>query len=283
VELPLVRGGPLAMANRTRNFTIESLEDRTVPAQASLDPGVTFPDTTQQPAATGHVHHTSVTPPPAGPSTSGVVGSSGDPEVRFVQKLYFDLLGRGIDSGAQGYIDGLNNAGLSRHDVAEAILDSEEYTARRINLLYESFFHRRGDEASVSAYVKSVVDGDKSLEEISIELLESDEYRTLHPNASQLVNALFEDVFGRRPDPTSASTYTSRVEVSAEGIAEEIVTSQESRKLAGEAAFELMLNQEPTGNLGMKAVADAQDGDSIESILANLAASDEYFNLTEVR
>jgi len=271
------------MSNRTRIFTIESLEDRTVPAQATLDPGAVFPDTTKQPAGTGHVHHTSVTPPPAGPSTGAVVGSSGDPEVRFVQKLYFDLLGRGIDSGAQGYVDGLNNTQLSRRDVAEAILASEEYTARRINLLYESFFHRQGDETSVAAYVKSVVDGDKSFEEISIELLESDEYRTLHPNASQLVNALFDDVFGRRPDPTSASTYTSRVEVSAEGIAEEIVTSQESRQLAGEAAFELMLNKPPTGNLGMQAVADAQNGDSIETVLANLAASDEYLNLTEVR
>jgi hypothetical protein len=271
------------MTNRSRIFAIESLEDRTVPAQAGLNPGFSLPDTTKPGISTGHVHHIAVDLPQTGPNPGGAIGASGDPETRYVQKLYFDLLGRTFDTGAQGYIDALNNAQASRRDVAESILKSDEYATRQIKGMFDGFLHRAADQESLSAYVKSVVDGDKSFEDIAVELLDSAEYHTLHQGSSQYVNALFDDVLGRRPDSTSANLYTNRVDADPEGVAEEIVTSYESRQLGGAAAVELMLNQKPTASLGTNFVADAQGGKPIVDVLADLAESEAYFNLTEVR
>lgn len=271
------------MTNRSRPFTMESLEDRTVPAQATLDPGLTFPDTTKPGVSTGHVHHISVDLPQTGPNQGLNIGASNDAEVRFVQKLYFDLLGRAMDGGAQGYIDKLSNAESSRRDVAEAILKSDEYATRQVKGMFDAFLHRPADQESLDAYVKSLHDGDKSFDDVAIELLNSDEYHTLHQSNLQYVNALFDDVLGRRPDPTSANLYSGRYDVDHNGISEEIVTSQESRKLGGETAVELMLNQKPTASVGANFVADAQNGKPLVDVLADIAATDAYFNLTVVQ
>src|SRR4051794_11285931 len=87
-ETPIGQGGPLAMTNRSRPFAMEALEDRTVPAQASLDPGFSLPDTTKPQFSTGHVHHIAVDLPQTGPNQGLNVGASSDAEVRYVQKLY---------------------------------------------------------------------------------------------------------------------------------------------------------------------------------------------------
>jgi len=149
--------------------------------------------------------------------------------------------------------------------------------------MFNAFLHRAADQGSLDAYVKSLHDGDKSFDDIAVELLDSDEYHTLHQSSSQYINALFDDVLGRKPDPTSAQLYTSRYDVDREGIAEEVVTSEESRRLGGETAVELMLNQKPTASVGASSVSDAQNGKPLVDVLADLAASDAYFNLTVIQ
>jgi hypothetical protein len=271
------------MVNRSHRFTMEPLEDRTVPA---ISVGTPLPTQTDPRTATGHVHHVSVDLPQTGPNAGLAIGASNDAEVRFVQKLYFDLLGRGIDTGAQGYIDALTNGQLSRHDVADSILHSDEYDAHQINGIFKAFLNRDADQASLDGYVKAVKDG-MSLEDVTVDVLSSDEYRSRHAGNAQFVTAIFDDVLGRFPDPAAATGYTDRYAAAdakeVHAIVDEIVKSSESRQLGGEAAVELMLNQKPTASVGANFVADARNGAPIESVLADLAASDAYFALDVVK
>ena len=275
------------MANRLRNFTMETLEDRTVPAQGMIG-DLPVPDPTDPRVSQGHQHHVSVNLPQVGPNGSVGLGASDDPEVRYVQKLYFDLLGRSLDAGAQGYIDRLNNAEVSRRDVAEAILHSDEYAAKRVDALFVAFLGRHADQASLGGYIDEIKDG-KSLEQVAVDVLSSDEYRALHATNEDFVVALFDDMFGRQPERSTLTEYVARLETAGEDrdeireLVEGIVTSPEARQMDGAAAVELMLNQPATASFGSTFVAAARDGAALDVVLADLAATNEYYNLAEIK
>jgi len=267
------------MPNSSRRITIESLEDRTVPAGLSTPlPGPNSPS-----SGTGHVHHVAVDLPSTGPDPD-LINVSDDANTRLVQKLYFDLLGRSLDAASQGYVDALNNKDSSRREVAESILQSDEYNLRQIDAMYKAFLGRSADTTGLQGYLQSVKDGG-SLEDVAVDLLSSDEYRKLHSGDQPFLTALYNDVLGRTPDGVSSLQYGQRL-TDAKGVhdvVEEIVTSSEAHKLGGESVVELMLNQKPTADVGANYVNDARSGKPIGEVLADIAASDEYFNIVQVK
>src|SRR5262245_15381731 len=123
------------MANRPLQFSMEALEDRTVPAAAFIG-NVPLPDPADPRVSEGHTQHTTLDIPDVGPNPSLVIGASNDEETLYVQKIYFDFLGRTIDSSAMAYVDALAAGSMSKRDVADEILHSDEYYARRIEALY---------------------------------------------------------------------------------------------------------------------------------------------------
>jgi hypothetical protein len=268
------------MANRPLQFSFEALEDRTVPAAASIS-NVPLPDPTAPHVSQGHSHHATVDIPAVGPNPSLVIGASNDEETLYVQKIYFDFLGRTIDSAAMPYVDDLASGSMSRREIADEILHSDEYYARRIESLYAAFLNRPADAVGKQGYLNDVHDG-KSLEEVAIDLLSSDEYRNLHADDTAFVQDLFDDVLGRRVEREGLLKYVERVGAAAgdrdeiRGIVTEIVTSVESRKMGGEQAVELMLNQSASPTLGANFVEAAKSGATIEKILVDIAESDLY-------
>ena len=101
------------------------------------------------------------------------------------------------------------------------------------------------------------------------------------PTRSEMIRVGYIKING--PDIVDTDRYASADAKAVHGIVEEIVKSSESRQLSGEAAVELMLNQKPTASFGANFVADARNGTPIESVLADLAASDAYFALDVVK
>lgn len=275
------------MANRSRIFTMESLEDRTVPAQAHIG-HVPIPDPTDPRTSQGHQHHVSVDVPQVGPNGGLNIGASDDLEARFVQKLYYDLLGRGLDTGAQGYIDSLNNAEVSRREVADAILHSSEYLARRVDSMFVGFLGRHADQPSLEGYVKEL-QGGKSLEDVAVDILSSEECRSMHGGNEEYVVSLFDMVLGRQPERSTVTELVAtldRVGGDKDEIREivsGIVTSKEARQMGGSAAFELMLNKTASSAAEVRFVESARDGTAIDVVLADLAATDEYYNLAEIK
>ena len=275
------------MANRPLQFSIEALEDRAVPAAAFVG-NVPLPDPTVPRVSHGHTHHTTVDIPPVGPNASLVIGASNDEETLFVQKIYFDFLGRTIDSAAMPYVDALADGSMSRRDIADEVLHSDEYYARRIEALYGAFLNRSADAVGKQGYLEDLRNG-KPLEQLAIDLLSSDEYRDLYVDSTAFVQGLFDDVLGRRAEYDGLHAYIDRVDAAAgddeetRDIITEIVTSIESRKMGGEEAVELMLNQPASPTLGANFVDAAKSGAAIEKILVDIAETDLYHAVRDVR
>jgi hypothetical protein len=65
----------------------------------------------------------------------------------FVSELYFQLLGRQADKGGAAFWEKAFNSGISRSEVVERFLDSQESADLAIASFYAAFLHRAGDQA----------------------------------------------------------------------------------------------------------------------------------------
>lgn len=264
-----------------RRFSVESLEDRTVPALATINPGnlLDLPDPNRH--GTGNAQQVPVEMLDTGPNPNLTYTLGTDATSQFVQKLYADLLSRDADEGARPFVDAINSGQSNRRDVAEFILHSDEYARVQIDAAFQKYLSRHTDQSSLDGYAQQFKDG-KSLDEITVEIVASDEYRQLHAGGAQLVTAIYQDVLGRQPDTTSAQAYTDRF-ANADGgatynLVKEIVDSSEARTHRGALAVQQMFEHDPGESVTSKFVAKAQD-QSLSDLLADLANSEHYLGM----
>jgi CSLREA domain-containing protein len=207
------------------------------------------------------------------------VAISDTPEGVWIERVYHDLLGRTPDAGADLYVQDLINGRRSKLEIAEEILHSSEYLSGVVISLYQRFLHRNPDESGLVGYVRDL-QGGESIEDVTIEILSSTEYRTNASSAEGFVNSVFKDILGRLPDGDDLQRYVTRygegTQGDAESIAREIVTSQEARSRAVSAAFALMLNRNADPESATGYIGALETGRNLFDILAEMAASDEY-------
>jgi len=210
---------------------------------------------------------------PGGPTVSTTAEGS------FVERIYFDLLGRRPDSFAQRYVEDLASGVRSREEVAEEIAHSDEYLTLVVTNLYNTFLHRAPEEGGLHSYVRDIQDG-KSVEDVVVEILSTQEYRAQFTSGTAYVNAVYRDVFGRTTTPSQIEDYVDRYgggsQGDAEGVAREIVESDEARGNAVDAAFALMLNRPADPLSRIAYIGGLETGRSILDILAEMANSAEY-------
>jgi CSLREA domain-containing protein len=216
------------------------------------------------------------TPPagiPGGPTTSATAGG------RFIERLYFDLLGRRPDSFAGKYVTDLDSGERSKYEVAHEVAHSHEYLARVLTDLYLRFLNRAPDAEGLASYVHDIQDG-KSLEEVKIEMLTSAEYRAHSNSAAGFLANLYSDVLGRAPDAEAAFKYGVIYGAGTEGevakIVREVVTSDEARRIEIDKAYAVLLNRAPDPQSRIEYAGQLETGRSILDVIAELAASDEY-------
>jgi hypothetical protein len=159
------------------------------------------------------------------------------------------------------------------------VLHSDEYLSNFVTNLYQHFLGRRPEEGGLISYVRDMQDG-KSIEDVTIEILSSAEYRTNADSASTWVNNVFKDVLGRLPDGDDLQRYEERYGDGTQGdaaaLAREIVTSPEARGGAVGAAFALMLNRNADPESALGYIGALETDRDLFDILAEMAASDEY-------
>jgi hypothetical protein len=78
---------------------------------------------------------------------------AGGNNAAFVTALYRDVLGRGTDPGAAGFINALNS-GVSRAAVARAVLESPEGLQAIVNGYYRAFLHRDADPSGLALFTE---------------------------------------------------------------------------------------------------------------------------------
>lgn len=134
--------------------------------------------------------------------TASIIGSAeffqdaGGTNEDFLKLLYKDALDRSLDPSGEAYYGGQLDAGVSRVDVADEILTSNEYRVDLVNSDYEQFFHQPADPSGMTFWVGQL-DGGASDQAVIAGIMSSTEYETFVPAAPVITS------------PSSATTTTS--------------------------------------------------------------------------
>jgi Domain of unknown function (DUF4214) len=93
----------------------------------------------------------------------------------FLNAFYQDALGRQPDSGGRAFFDQQLANGVSRAQVAAAILQSDEYRQDLVRSAYQRFLRRDADPGGLQAFVNYLAEGGRA-EVVIAALVASEEY-----------------------------------------------------------------------------------------------------------
>jgi hypothetical protein len=103
-------------------------------------------------------------------------GSAAEKNVAFVQHLFQDVLGRAADPSAiTTYGGGLTRGAMTRQQVAQAVLASQENANLVVTGLYNRLLHHPPDQQAL-AYFVTVLQNGGTAEQVEAQILASPEY-----------------------------------------------------------------------------------------------------------
>jgi len=211
--------------------------------------------------------------------TSTPVAGVGPSNDRFINQLYVDLLGRPADPAALSTLNGLLLTGGTRNDVAAAVLVSSEYRQKLVTDYYSTFLHRPISAAELVFWGPAFAAG-MTDEQIEAQILASPEYFALAGSTnSSWINRVFNDVLGRSPSAPEGAAYLTLLGSSSRlNVALSILNSGEAITRRVQQAFPRFLHRTAAPVEQSMLVAALLGGVTDEQLLAQLVASDEYFN-----
>ncbi|HET6878993.1 MAG TPA: DUF4214 domain-containing protein, partial [Pirellulales bacterium] len=175
----------------------------------------------------------------------------------FLTNLYRELFGRDPDSdGFQFWLNALNN-NLSRTDLVNAFLHSQEYEKHWVDCLFDDFLGRHADEGAENFFVKALNNG-ATEQSLVLAILTSPEYFS-HPgpgnpdrpngpdnghqppghgpkggNSNEaFVDNLYADLLGRAADSTSEQAWVNALnsgQMTRTQVAQSFLNSSEVAK-----------------------------------------------------
>jgi hypothetical protein len=211
--------------------------------------------------------------------TSTPVAGVGPSNDRFINQLYTDLLGRAADAAALSTFNALLGSGGTRNDVAAAVLTSAEYRQKLLADFYSTFLHRPVSAAEVSFWMPAFGAG-MTDEQIEAQITASPEYFAFAGSTNAgWINRMFNDVLGRAPSAAESAAYLTLLGSSSRlSVGLGILNSGEAISRRVQQAFPRLLHRVATPVEQTTFVAALLGGVTDEQFLAQLLASDEYFN-----
>jgi len=211
--------------------------------------------------------------------TSTPVAGVGPSSDRFINQLYIDLLGRTADAAALSTFNALLAGGGTHNDVAAAVLVSAEYRQKLLTDFYSTFLHRPILPAEVSFWGPAFAAG-MTDEQIESQILASPEYFALAGSSNSIwISHVYNDVLGRSPSAPETAAFLSLIGSSSRlNVALAILNSGEAITRRVQQAFPRLLHRTATPVEQTTFVAALLGGVTDEQFLAQLLASDEYFN-----
>src|SRR3954452_24253315 len=211
--------------------------------------------------------------------TSTPVAGVGPSNDRFINQLYIDLLGRTADGIALSTFNALIAGDGTRSDVATAVLTSAEYRQKLLTDFYTTFLHRPISPAEVSFWMPAFGAG-MTDEQVEAQITASPEYFALAGSTNAAwINRIYNDVLGRSPSAAETAVFLAQLGSNSRlnvGLA--ILNSGEAITRRVQQAFPRLLHRTGTPVEQTTFVAALLGGVTDEQFLAQLLASDEYFN-----
>jgi hypothetical protein len=200
----------------------------------------------------------------------------------FVTGLYNNLLHRAPSPAeVNGWVTAMH-FGASPEQIALTFTTGPERLSNVIRADYEIFLGRQPALAEVSAWLGQLQAG-QSEKQVEAAILASDEFFARH-GASTVpwLNGIYHDVLGRAADPAGLAFFSQQLQdrVPRENVAAEIVNSQEADARLVTAAYHDLFHRNPDPGGLSAGVAALQGGMTPAQLLAVLASSQEFVNLT---
>ena len=206
-------------------------------------------------------------------------GTINGDDLRFLTRLYNDLLHRSMDAGDQAYWTGKIASGVARSQIAELIAKSQENYLIVVSQLYQSVLGRTA-ETEGKLYWSNYLAKGHSADDLRAEFLGSKEYALNHGGViDDVVKALYQNVLNRTAETGESNFWVGRVKagLSQPDLAQSIVKSEESSLLAVQDAYDKFLGRDADAP-GLSYFANTlRQGRRIEDVALTMIASDEYF------
>jgi hypothetical protein len=207
-------------------------------------------------------------------------GAAGDPNELYVEQLYLDLLKRPADGmGLASFTAALDNGSETRMQVVEAILGSSEYQKDVVETLYETYLHRAADASGLAQYMAALASG-ASDAQVAAALAGSREFFDDYGSTDEgFLGALYHDALGRQVDAAGLATWEQALATGSSHVevATKIFGSSEYLQDQVNSSYSQLLGRSADPGSLSSYVDALEAGAHGEGILANLAASLEYF------
>lgn len=204
-----------------------------------------------------------------------------DPNREYVKLLYRDLLRREADAdGLEAFTSALNGLRLSRAQVSQILLTSQEYRTLKLDALYRTYLRRAADAAGLAGFLEFLTTGG-TFTQVRTALLASPEYYQTRGGSSDagFLTALYQDVLGRDVDPVGQASFTPLLAAgtSRATVALHVLLSEEARRRLVDSYYTLYLRRpaDPAGLAGFSAALG--QGATEEQVIAAIVASEEYY------
>jgi hypothetical protein len=193
----------------------------------------------------------------------------------FLDSLFHDALGRGLDAAGREAFRQSRANGATSAQVAAAVFGSAEHDQNLVQNDFEELLRRPPDSTGLNALVAALQQGATD-QQVTAAIVSSDEYFNLY---QPYVTQVYQDLLRRQPDSAGLNFWTGFLDQgnSRTAMVQQFTHSQEYQTLQVQQAFETLLVRHADRNGLATFVAQLQNGDTVAQVQAQLAASQEYF------
>ena len=176
----------------------------------------------------------------------------------------------------------LTNGTKTRAQIVQSIVGTDEYRGVDVDRVFLRYLRRHADSGGKTYWIGSLRNG-KSLRQFRAQLFGSSEYFTKAGGTNAtFVERAYEDVLGRKPDPSGLAYWTNKANNGTERglIARQFLSSAEAKRTIVRDQFLRFLDRQPTaGELTQwTAALDGVNGE--QALVSMLAGSAAYFDRT---
>ena len=198
----------------------------------------------------------------------------------FAHRATRDLLFRFASDGELEALDAaLDGGSVTRAQVTALLMGSDEYRGLDVDRVFLTYLRRAADPGGRTYWINSIRNG-KALWRFRAQLFGSNEYFTKAggTNAAYVLSA-YQDVLGRRPDPSGQAYWTNKLNNGADrgSVALQFINSPEARRRLVDDQFLRFLDRYPTTAEQTTWVAQIPSSDGEQRLVAFLVNSSAYF------
>lgn len=192
----------------------------------------------------------------------------------WVESAFDDLLGRPVGDEGLATWTGRLDAGIPAATLADELVESHEFNARLVAVLYDHYLGRAPDAEGAAAWVAQL-DAGVPVVVVEAALLSSSEYADTD---ADLVDGLYTDVLGRPADAAGRAHWLDMLERGTPRmqVAELVLRSREAARHRSQEALRSFLGGQPDRAQVQRLATSLRSTADWPGQWARIAASDEY-------